>query len=68
MFHQNLKTGTILMSKATDSKLKVTKAPKTVSSETTLTVAEFDGTKVVRGTAKEIKADSLRRRYNIVTQ
>lgn len=65
----NIKTGTVVQSTASGKMLKVTKvikSGKTLTANDTLTVAEFDGKQSVRGTARNVKVDSLRRRYHIV--
>lgn len=66
MFEQ-LKTGSVLASVKTGLMLKITKANKPVTSQSMLTVAQADQEgKAIRGTAKQMKADSLRRRYSLV--
>ena len=65
MIFENLKTGTILASASTGNLLKVTKSSKPITATSVVTVAQVLDGKAVRGTAKEMKADSLRRRYII---
>lgn len=66
MFEQ-LKTGSVLTSLKTGVMLKITKANKPITAQSMLVVAHADAQgKAVRGTAKEMKADSLRRRYSLM--
>lgn len=69
MFFKNLKTGTVLRSKLTGETVKVTLVTATPVSKTTqLRVSDAQDGKAVRNTGRVVVADSLRRRYEIVTQ
>ena len=57
-----------MFSQASGNMVKITAAPKEIKGATVLKVCDYDANtqSVIRGTSREMKADSLRRRYHML--